>query len=265
MAGIFIKTGVEVLKLTGRTSRFIGGLADDTRPVIIRPVKDFGRGLIRGSPKHIPIGGASEGTTTTITASLRAGMQTRHIAGLAAHTAVKAAPAAGVRVAKYIAQASVRDTIITPVYVPALSLYRSLTIYTRTRGYVGAVERVLEPKVLALNRRLHVAGLAPTLPSTIVSLARGGLGVSLYIGIDQIGEKIDEIHATSRKYLSEAEKALDDKGIHRPAGSSPSYIPVEPSGGAPAVPAPVVLPPAFPAAPVPAPVNRSRRYIPVER
>lgn len=248
----------------GALLELIEWIADKTKKTA-QPAADFTRGFVKQAPKQVPIGGLAEGTTSTITVSLRAGMQTRYLAGLAVNTAVVKAPAAGVRVAKYIVTASVRDTIITPVYTPFLAGYRGLKIFTSNRGYISAVEKALDPKILALNRRLYQAGLAPTLGGVGGTLIRSGLGVSLYVGISRIGETVDEIHATARKYLTEAEMALDVQGVPRLSGTGPTYIPVEPSGSAPVVPPPVVPAGTVPVPPAPLPASRQRRYIPVER
>lgn len=265
MAGFVIKVIAEGLKYTARGSKYIGGLAVETAPVIIRPARDFTVGFVKQAPRQVAIGGLAEGTTATVSVALRAGIQTRYLAGLAVNTAVVKAPAVGVRVIKYVGQEAVRDTVISPIYTPFLVTYRAFTLAARNRGYVGAVERALEPTVLSLNRRLHVAGLAPTLGGFTGSAIRSALGYSLYIGIDKVGDKIDEIHATARRYLDSAEKSLDERGVSRPSGTSPTYLPSASDGGVPVVPPPVPALPAVPAAPAPVPASRQRRYIPVER
>lgn len=228
-----------------------------------KPAGDFTRGFAKGAPKAIPIGGQATGTTSTVTASLRAGMQVRYIAVQTGRVVLHTVPTAGKGVVKYIGRTALQDTIVRPILTPIYYSQKGFALLKVTPKFLKGLESRTGTLFDKGAKYLATKKLAPSIPGLAASLARGTVIGYIEQTTGALGNAANAIHQTAVKYLPQVSSTAGNSGV-----------PVEPSGGrvylesVDSVPRPGADShgPSGHVTPAPAPDSqgaRSRRYIPV--
>jgi len=242
--------------------KYIAGRGAAAAPVILKPAGDFARGALKGGPKYIAVGEGTGVTTATVTASVRAGMQARYITREVGKAVIFKGPATAVNGVKFIAQTAAKDAKVGYDYL--YFGYKIATMGRNARFLSSRAETGIEAFFRTGNKFFDKFGIAPSLRGFAGANARIAAYISIGKGIDIIGDRVDVIYTTARKYLEQAREA---SVIVRPpvgptdSGDSHRFIKVggdAPVGNPPVVPQPV--PPPTP--PVPTVQSRSRQYIP---
>lgn len=265
MAGFVLRMGGRFFDVSDTVAKPFMKFAYKKTATLIKPVGEYVRGFVKNAPKQIPLGN-SGATTSTVTTSLRAGMQTNYLAKAAGKKVLYQGPQSFLGTAKYLVRTALRDTLITPIYAPIYYGYKSATVFSHSAGYVGKLERYGEKLFLPANAFLHRFGLAPTPGRTGTSVARISALTSIGLGVHLAKGKIDAVYERVNEYVPAANRTATPLVVApQPNGDGPVLVPHLPVAPPVAVPSGNNAAPHIPVKPAPLPEPAPREYIPLGR
>ena len=179
--------------LLKQTPKVVSGIARGTlrsAPVVLKPVREFGRGLFGGGPRYTPIAGSQGAREATVYAFTRAGMQTRYVAVQATKYAAIRAPLTTIRGIQIAAKWAVRDAVVTP-YSIATYTYGGFRFQRIARGSTSLVERGIDKGIYHIGAGLTRIGLQPGLTGVSGTAVRGAILGGVIKGSDYTMERIN--------------------------------------------------------------------------
>lgn len=229
--------------------------AVEVAPAVVQPAKDFTRGFVRNAPRYNTVNKALGVTETTVTASLRAGMQARYLAVGTAKVGAVRGPALAYRVIKYGGKIAVRDTA-TYAYSYAVYPYQIARAARNAAGKATALERSLDKAVFNFGARLRGYGLEPRIRGFIATSIRYALIYDAVKVSKFVQEKADAVQSYAKDVANRYSHLSSGFDFLRGTNGNVATGTSVPSAG----PAVVGTPnPVVPLAPNPSPVAATQR------
>jgi len=226
--------------------------------VISQPPRDFGRGLIIGKPKVREVGGVPRITITDITASFRAGVQTRNATVYLTKAVFKDGPQRFVKLNVAAAKVFAREALVVPNI--AAKSYRTFRNGRMDFDKTSVVERGLDSLTRTYFRKQVQWGVKPYFDGPIGFVVRGAIIGTIFKGTSYVSDKLEAVERTvqqaSANYQELSKRFKFLRPTYQPADVGADNGVVRP----PVVPLAPVEPPVRPNVPNPSyvPPNQNR-------
>lgn len=251
MAGFLLKTGKAILQSAPKVVPKAKDAITYVTPSVVRPAKDFTRGLVGKGPKYTYIAGTQGARTATVTPFYTAGTQVKYYSAMVTKKAIFAGPKATYIAGKALVRTTVTDALQfhhQPVlFIAALRGIRG------SRGASTLIERGADKYIQASSRFLNRFGVAPSIGNTAGFYGRAVVIGAVVEGFQATRGRVNEIYDTAITYIESSRDRVNRATSVLTTGAPDSAIvPLGPTWVPPvdvAPPAPVATPVAPPVVP----------------